>query len=373
MDDEQIDVLFVGNEASRTGAPLMLLYFLRWLREHTDLRFEVVLLVGGPLLADFEAVAPVTLWGGEGAGDLPGAAHTAPTVYCNCVTSIRVVPHLAELPTGRTVITHLHELEGGIQMSLPNPADLAFLLERTDQWVAASDLVARNLVERHGIDPALVARHYEFIDVDAFAPSARPSGEAVALRDGLGIPADALVVGAMGTSEWRKGPDLFLVLAALLAGSSREVHLVWVGADPDRRETAWLGRDLERLGRDDVVHFVGVDDTPARWLAMFDVFVLMSREDPFPLVCLESSLLGVPIVCFDNTGIAEFAGDGRHGFIVPYLDVEAMAGQVARLLDDSMLRSAVGERAAARVREAFDVSIGAPALFADLQQWRRDG
>ena len=28
------DVLFLGHEASRTGAPLMFLYFLRWLRDH---------------------------------------------------------------------------------------------------------------------------------------------------------------------------------------------------------------------------------------------------------------------------------------------------------------------------------------------------
>lgn len=372
--DEPVDLLFVGHEATRTGAPLMLLYFLRWLREHTDLRFEIVLLKGGPILDDFAAVAPVTTWDGAGAQGLSPGAHAAPTVYCNGVRSTLVLPHLAAHPTGRTVITHVHELEGGIQMSLPEMASLESMFRLTDHWVVASDLVGRNLIDRHGVDAASVARHYEFIDVANFAPDPRPAVERSQLLEGLGIPAEALVVGSMGTVEWRKGPDLFLALAVLLAKHPvAPVHLVWVGADPARPETEWLGRDLERLGLGDRVHVVGIDDTPARWLASFDVFALTAREDPFPLVCLESSLLEVPIVCFDNTGMVEFADDGRYGYIVPYLDIEAMAEQIVGLLDDPGRRAEVGARAAAHVRSSFDVSVGAPRLHAELEGWRRDG
>jgi glycosyltransferase involved in cell wall biosynthesis len=68
--------------------------------------------------------------------------------------------------------------------------------------------------------------------------------------------------------------------------------------------------------------------------------------------------------------MAEFAGDGDCGFVIPYLDLEAMADRVMTLLTDAELAHAVGARAARRVREEFDYHHGAPALYADLEKWR---
>src|SRR5436190_14793250 len=56
-------VLFVSHDAMRTGAPVLLLHFLRWLRANTSIDFEVVLRRAGELSAEFAALAPV--WHGE--------------------------------------------------------------------------------------------------------------------------------------------------------------------------------------------------------------------------------------------------------------------------------------------------------------------
>lgn len=387
-----VDTLFVGHEASRTGAPLMFLYFLRWLREHTDLRFEIVLVEGGPLVEAFAEVAPTTVLADlrdhplskalvaarldRQAAMVRGAlarrrlAHLrgVSTVYCNSVVSLRMVHLLGRRPP--LVVAHVHELMGALGMPQSEP-DRARLLE-ADHVVVASDLVRDYVVGEHGVDPARIARHYEFIEVDAFL--AQVPTERVDLRARLAIPADAAVVGAMGVTESRKGPDLFLNLAQALRRRDlgRPVHLVWVGATPDTEETRWMEHDLTKAGLGGIVHVVEPQAAPAPWFELFDVFALTSREDPFPLVCLESSLLGTPIVCFDNTGMAEFAGDGDCGFVVPYFDVEAMADRVVALLEDPALRDAVGERASAAVRERFDVGAGAPALWADLARWRAE-
>src|SRR4051812_6686557 len=52
-------VLFVGHEASRTGAPIMLLHLLRWLRANTDIDFDLVLRAGGALIEEYGKVATV--------------------------------------------------------------------------------------------------------------------------------------------------------------------------------------------------------------------------------------------------------------------------------------------------------------------------
>ncbi len=55
-------VLFIrGHEASRTGALLVLLNFLRWLRGNSDVDFEILLRQGGELLGDFQALAPTSV------------------------------------------------------------------------------------------------------------------------------------------------------------------------------------------------------------------------------------------------------------------------------------------------------------------------
>ena len=54
-------VLFVGHEASRTGAPILLLHLLRWLKQNSGMQFEILLREGGALEGDFAALAPTTV------------------------------------------------------------------------------------------------------------------------------------------------------------------------------------------------------------------------------------------------------------------------------------------------------------------------
>ncbi|MEO6630784.1 MAG: hypothetical protein ABIN13_03645, partial [Mucilaginibacter sp.] len=50
-------VLFISHEASRSGAPIVLLHLLKWIKHNTALQFDVLLLTDGPLRSDFEAIA----------------------------------------------------------------------------------------------------------------------------------------------------------------------------------------------------------------------------------------------------------------------------------------------------------------------------
>src|SRR5205814_4023764 len=73
------------------------------------------------------------------------------------------------------------------------------------------------------------------------------------------------------------------------------------------------------------VTFLGVKRDARPYLRAGDVFLLSSREDPFPLVALEAAQCGLPILCFaDSGGMQEFV-EGDAGYVVPAADVEAMA------------------------------------------------
>jgi hypothetical protein len=51
-------VLFVSHDASRTGAPIFLLRFLRWFRDHHPIPFRILVVSPGEMLPEFESVGP---------------------------------------------------------------------------------------------------------------------------------------------------------------------------------------------------------------------------------------------------------------------------------------------------------------------------
>jgi len=111
------------------------------------------------------------------------------------------------------------------------------------------------------------------------------------------------------------------------------------------------------------MHFLGHRSNPRDYFAAADVFALTSREDPFPLVNLEAATAEVPTVCFDEAGGSKEFVEDDCGFVVPYLDVEAMAGRVVEILTTPGLRDRLGRRAAEKVRERHDIEVVAPKLL----------
>jgi glycosyltransferase involved in cell wall biosynthesis len=315
-------VLFVSHEGTRTGAPMALLHLVRWLRDNSDVAPEVAILRDGPLTADFAEVGPTTVLGTEVEWPSPTEAERAladkgeharvlrdqvarmrstvaplagrRAVYLNSVASLRLLHHL---PDAAPVITHVHELRSAMTWSL-TPRDPDLIRTRVDHFITAADCVTDNLVRQFGVDRAAVTRVYEFIEAErVLAPPERSRAE---IRAELGLPDDAFVVGGSGWADWRKGIDLFVQLGRAVARD--DVHLVWVGGLPGGDEGDQIAFDVARSGAADRIHLVGLQSRPHDWYRAFDVFALTSREDPYPLVGLETALLDVPMVCFDRAG-----------------------------------------------------------------------
>jgi glycosyltransferase involved in cell wall biosynthesis len=100
------------------------------------------------------------------------------------------------------------------------------------------------------------------------------------------------------------------------------------------------------------------------------VFALVSREDPFPLVMLEAAFAGKPVVCFEGAGGAPEFVEPDAGFVVPYLDVGAMADRVAQLLRSEDLRLQLGQRGHDKVRRQHDVEIAGPQILGVIERFR---
>jgi glycosyltransferase involved in cell wall biosynthesis len=277
---------------------------------------------------------------------------------------------VASLPAGRAarsvwdvpVICHVHELEWSIR-TYSSPADLRDSRGYVDCYIAVSRAVERNLIERHGIPADRIRCIYPGIPLNsplAVGPQGPDNGRPAALN----LPADAFVVGGCGALDWRKGADIFVQIAAevVRVGCKRPVHFVWVGGRPSSTHARSIQEDAEKLGVASLIHFVGMQQDPSPYFAAFDAFLLSSREDPFPLVCLEASSYGIPTVCFERAGgIQEFVEDDA-GFVVPYLNTRAAAERIVDLAHDERLRRRLGLRALQKVRDRHDLAISAQRI-----------
>lgn len=385
-------LLVVSHEMSLTGAPMNLLHFVRWVREHTDVDVHVLALQDGPLRCRFSDVADVTVldassvlgvakvvqqglvqMGSRKAWRRVAAARLVPqlrhlrdfdVIYLNSLGSLELLPYL---PPARLVVSHVHEL--GVAIETQRASVQESLRSGPQLWIAASDAVGEVLTSQVGLPAEAVRVHHEFIDAVGVANREISAREVSRLRRSYRIPSDAAIVMGAGTVDWRKGPDLFVQLASEVRRRTREpVHFVWMGGNLETVDMVRLHSDMRFAGVDNVL-FAGIRVDPLPWFAAADVFALTSREDPFPLVCLEHAAMGHPIVTYRNGGMPELltaAGPAAAAGIVDYLDVGAMAAQVLALLEDESLRSAAASELQQRVLQHHDVSVAAPALFKDL-------
>jgi glycosyltransferase involved in cell wall biosynthesis len=362
-------ILFISHDAHRHGAQILLLHFLKWFKANSDIPFQVLLKNNGELRPEFEALAPVAIWN-DGSGNPDHIRQLVRAyqgmnirlVYSNTFTNGEILDALSVLNC--PVITHVHELEYWIRFRSGQENNQK-VLRHTDRFIACSQAVKHNLVENLAIPQERVDIAYEFIPTQAYdAENTRARYARYRIRKQFDIPQNAFIVGSSGTTDWRKGADLFIQLARAVREreDGRPVHFLWIGGDGEGPQWGMLWYDLKHAGLEDRVHFAGAHANPLDYMSLFDIFALMSREDPYPLVNLEAASLGKPVVCFEGSGGApEFVEDDC-GYVVPYLDIEKMADRVWQLLTDPALRQTLGQRASEKVRERHDVIITAPEI-----------
>jgi glycosyltransferase involved in cell wall biosynthesis len=190
------------------------------------------------------------------------------------------------------------------------------------------------------------------VDPEAFAPGEIDPAEA---RASFGFAPDDLVLINVGNLNPQKGHEYFIESVGRLRSEGHPVKAMIVGASHDTH--AEYERDLHRLcgqlglavGRD--VVFTGPLEDVRPALAAADIFVLSSvpLSEGIPTAVEEAMMFGLPVVATDVGGVSELVDDGVTGYVVPPLDVAALADGIVRVANPSVrpeLGRSARERAA---------------------------
>ena len=181
------------------------------------------------------------------------------------------------------------------------------------------------------------------------------SGEPV--REELGIPADALVVGITSRLEPEKGHDCLLRAAAAILDRVPNAWFVIVGkafvnVEEREAELRQLAVDMNVASR---TVFTGFRRDIPQVLAAMDVCVLAAEAEPCGRVLFEAMAMGKPIVGTNTGGTPEIVVDGETGILFDPGDQEALATHVTDLCQDPQRRRAMGQAGHERAKRYFSI------------------
>ena len=385
------NILFVGHSASRTGAPIFLLNYLRWLKENSHYGLTVALLGGGELEEKYREYSKVILLddctplsqGGIKKRVIQEINHWYKTltlrkllssnsidlIYLNTIASANFFQEFSFITV--PVITHVHELDFYIR-NITGLELFEKVKASTTHFIAASKVVARNLHDNYLINNEDISIIYEFIPIQSISPDYKNVRSRI--QSILGIPSNAKVVCGSGTLDWRKGVDLFIQVMNILNSKSAAspIFFLWVGGDKNSIRAKEIQFDVEKIGMAPYFKFVGVVDNPIDYYAASDVFALMSREDPFPLVMLEAASVAKPIIYFEGSGGADELVNSDCGVKVPYLDLNLFAENIERLFAGDRLLD-YGSNIQKRVIQNHSLVVGAPQVTEIIRKYLLEG
>jgi len=228
-----------------------------------------------------------------------------------------------------------------------------------------------NEARRLGGDELKIVEVPPGVDCERFAPL--EGQERAAARRRLGLPERAVVVASVSRLVPRKGMDVLIEAAAVLAPDRPDLVVAIAGAGRDRarlqRLAARHNAPVRFLGRVD-------EEDKAALLGSADLFAMVCRtrwggleHEGFGIVFLEAAAAGLPQVAGRSGGAADAVVHGETGFVVERPgDPAAVVAALAPLLEDPGLRRAMGVAARARAQAYFDHDQLAPRLAEALAE-----
>lgn len=225
------------------------------------------------------------------------------------------------------------------------------ILAGVQRVIVPSHRLQQIALERWRLKPEQVTLVPNGVDLAPFAAEQREP----ALRAELGIPADALVIGAVGHLRPEKNPARLLEALSQVPDSI-QAHALLLGDGPERARLEALASEPRLAGR---VHLVGHRTDTPRWYRAMDLFALSSDTEQMPVALLEAMASGLPVTSTRVGDVAHMLPDGQAPFLVSLEAGDAaagLAGAIARLASNPPLRASLGAANRARVQDRYEFS-----------------
>ena len=355
-------VLFVSHDATRTGAPKIILNILKHFSENCDVQSESLLRSGGHLASDFAQHSIVDCFNVTNADKAEIEKRVARAVsrekgnvpilaICNSMESRFIAHQLAN--HGVPCISLVHELPSSY-----SEEDYHFVFEASRKVVFPVHAV-RDAADAKTPLPQgkSIVLSQGLLNPDFGNGITREKAHSQ-IRKELSLPEDAFIVLGCGTLDLRKGIDHFAAIAREVVNTNHSdtpIHFVWVGEGPRWTHSPYhyVQLDIDKSRARNHVHFIGERQNVEPYFVGSDAFMMSSRVDPFPCVIHEAMATSLPVITFANSGGAPEAVDNGAGIIVPYADYQQAANVIRMLSAQPEVAAGLRERSLERVKTRY--------------------
>lgn len=220
---------------------------------------------------------------------------------------------------------------------------IRFAIEKSDIVTAVSEDLAKQTRELVGTNKR-IETVYNFIDERVYTRQ-----EVEDRKKLFGIEDDERVI--IHISNFRKVkrvPDVIRSFA--LIAKKVKAKLLLIGEGPELEIAKQL---VKQYNLEEQVYMLGHKKNIVDYLAMSDLFLLLSEKESFGLVALEAMACGVPVIATNAGGIPEVVIDGETGYLCPVGDVESVAEKAVQLLHDKKTYDQFSKAGMKRASDVF--------------------
>lgn len=351
-----MNILFIAHDSALSGAPLALEYIIKKLKSSID-DFDggVLLLQDGPMkdyygrfcktaVLDnteplFHRILRNLNFTGEYVPDyFKGFKNVKPDlVYANSIASLPTAVAIKKR-YGIPVICHCHE-----PRFLLDSFDLnEDLVKNCDGFIAVSNLCAKGLAEKYDIPEEKIILQHPF---SQWLEKILDRGFVPSRADIPNVSDDDFVIGVSGATYWLKSDDLIPLITKRYFDKYPQDKCKFVALGMLHASVGRIFYDRKNCDLEQRLTVLGRTDSPLDYYSRFNVLLLPSRQDSFPLVAEENAVLKKPIVLFHGvTGASEWL-DETCSVKVPYLDIEAVVDSIHNLYSDREKCEELGNKA----------------------------
>jgi len=347
-------IIYVSHDTCFNGAQMLSLNIIRQLHEVFNYDVYVIVKSGGELSNKFRTYAKKMLCIADDISSekelISWVEETgAKKAMCNTVVTGDILKTLSEC--GISCISMIHEMEKVIhQYSCED--NLHQIIIGAKKIVFASDYVRRSVNKVEYIPNEKIDIYPQGMYTPNHSHDDRDKMR-LNLRRRYQLPDTSNIVLNVAFGDYRKGIDLFARCAANVCSEANDYVFIWVGnVEPKMRDLVW--EIIRGTPAENKLIYAGSQNDIISYYMAADIFLLTSREDPFPSVVLEAMNACLPVVAFEGGGGYVEIVNEQTGMLVPMEDTDEMSTMVSQLLYNNDLRLKMGNAAHELVKEKFN-------------------
>ena len=185
-----------------------------------------------------------------------------------------------------------------------------------------------------------------------------PKENIIALSGTECVAKHKFVIGSVARLVEPKRLDRLMRVAKRLKDAKCDVEFWIVGDGKLKKELMAIQK---QLGLEEYVKFWGFKKPAYPYMKQFDVFLLTSSTEGYPLVVCEAMCLGIPICATRTTGTLEILDNGRFGVLTEQED-DSIYTELKKIVDNVNYRNQLHDKSIER-SEMFDVKMTMEELY----------